>query len=177
MLAANTSTRWASPRPRPLLPLPRLFQLLAHNPAKLFGLPGGKLAKGAPADLVVFDADTVGPRMPEVVTDLPAGAKRLKQTCEGMHATIVNGEVLLRGRFVPVARRSMAVAAAFGVLTALVFALGLYLAPKAAAAFRNVQAGAEVALLDIDDPAAQTRAKSIGGAATAAWCVAPPFPS
>jgi dihydroorotase len=26
-------------------------------PARLFGLPGGRLAKGAPADLIVFDAD------------------------------------------------------------------------------------------------------------------------
>ena len=40
------------------LTLPRLFQLLASTPARLFGLPGGKLAKGAPADLVVFDADS-----------------------------------------------------------------------------------------------------------------------
>src|SRR4029450_3879091 len=39
------------------LSLPRLFQLLASTPARLFGLPGGRLAKGAPADLVVFDAD------------------------------------------------------------------------------------------------------------------------
>jgi dihydroorotase len=39
------------------LTLPRLFQLLASAPARLFSLPGGKLAKGAPADLVVFDAD------------------------------------------------------------------------------------------------------------------------
>ena len=39
------------------LTLPRLFQRLSSTPARLFGLPGGKLAKGAPADLVVFDAD------------------------------------------------------------------------------------------------------------------------
>ena len=39
------------------LSLPRLFKLLASSPARLFGLPGGKLAKGAPADLVLFDAD------------------------------------------------------------------------------------------------------------------------
>jgi dihydroorotase len=36
--------------------LPRLFQRLSSTPARLFGLPGGKLAKGAPADLVLFDA-------------------------------------------------------------------------------------------------------------------------
>jgi dihydroorotase len=35
--------------------LPRLFQRLSSMPASLFGLPGGKLAKGAPADLVIFD--------------------------------------------------------------------------------------------------------------------------
>jgi N-acyl-D-aspartate/D-glutamate deacylase len=34
--------------------------------------------------------------MPEVVTDLPAGAKRLRQKADGMRATIVNGQVLLR---------------------------------------------------------------------------------
>ena len=39
------------------LSLPRLFQRLASTPAALFGLPGGKLAKGAPADLVLFDPD------------------------------------------------------------------------------------------------------------------------
>jgi len=39
------------------LTLPHLFRLLSSTPARLFGLPGGKLAKGAPADLVVFDAD------------------------------------------------------------------------------------------------------------------------
>lgn len=38
------------------LGLPRLFQLLSTTPAKLFGLPGGRMAKGAPADLIVFDA-------------------------------------------------------------------------------------------------------------------------
>lgn len=37
--------------------LPRLFQRLSSTPASLFGLPAGKLAKGAPADLVLFDAD------------------------------------------------------------------------------------------------------------------------
>ncbi len=39
------------------LTLPRLFQRLSSMPASLFGLPGGKLAKGAPADLVLFDSD------------------------------------------------------------------------------------------------------------------------
>lgn len=37
------------------LTLPQLFQRLSSTPAQLFSLPGGKLAKGAPADLVLFD--------------------------------------------------------------------------------------------------------------------------
>ena len=39
------------------LPISHLFRALSSTPAALFGLPGGKLAKGAPADLVVFDPD------------------------------------------------------------------------------------------------------------------------
>ena len=46
--------------------------------------------------LVVPHPDTIAPRLPEVVCDLPAGAKRLKQKCDGMMATVVNGQVLLR---------------------------------------------------------------------------------
>lgn len=37
------------------LDLPTLFRALAFNPAARFGLPGGRLAIGAPADLVLFD--------------------------------------------------------------------------------------------------------------------------
>jgi len=33
--------------------------------------------------------------LPQVVSDLPSGAKRLKQTADGIMHTIVNGEVLL----------------------------------------------------------------------------------
>ena len=47
------------------------------------------------ADLVIFDPDTVGAELPEVVHDLPSGAKRLKQTAVGIKHTIVNGEILL----------------------------------------------------------------------------------
>jgi N-acyl-D-aspartate/D-glutamate deacylase len=48
------------------------------------------------ADLLVFDPDTIGAEMPEVVDDLPAGARRLVQRARGIAATVVNGEVLLR---------------------------------------------------------------------------------
>jgi len=37
--------------------MPTLWRALSLNPAKLLGLAAGRLAKGAPADLVLFDAD------------------------------------------------------------------------------------------------------------------------
>ena len=37
--------------------LPELFRFLSLNPARLFGLPLGRLTPGAPADLVLFDPD------------------------------------------------------------------------------------------------------------------------
>lgn len=39
------------------LTLPELFRAMALNPAKRLGLPSGRLAAGAPADLVLFDPD------------------------------------------------------------------------------------------------------------------------
>lgn len=39
------------------LTLPRLFRAMALNPARRLGLPQGRLAEGAPADLVLFDPD------------------------------------------------------------------------------------------------------------------------
>ena len=47
------------------------------------------------ADLNVFDPDTVAPSMPEVVSDLPGGARRLRQGAVGFKATVVAGQVVL----------------------------------------------------------------------------------
>ena len=56
----------------------------------------GLIREGFAADMGVFDPDTIGPEMPDVVCDLPAGARRLVQRARGIAATVVNGEVLLR---------------------------------------------------------------------------------
>jgi dihydroorotase len=37
--------------------LPRLLRALSTRPAEILGLPGGRLERGAPADLIVFDPD------------------------------------------------------------------------------------------------------------------------
>jgi dihydroorotase len=37
--------------------LPKLLRALSTRPAEILGLPGGRLRKGAPADLIVFDPD------------------------------------------------------------------------------------------------------------------------
>jgi dihydroorotase len=37
------------------LPLAAILKAMTINPARLLGLPGGQLAKGAPADLVLID--------------------------------------------------------------------------------------------------------------------------
>ena len=56
----------------------------------------GLLREGMAADMVVLDPDKVAPRMPTVEYDLPSGARRLKQMADGIAATIINGQVVLR---------------------------------------------------------------------------------
>ena len=72
-------------------------RMLTLVPATHWGFADrGLIREGMAADLVVFDPDTIAAEMPEVVNDLPAGAKRLVQRCRGIAATIVNGETVLR---------------------------------------------------------------------------------
>jgi N-acyl-D-aspartate/D-glutamate deacylase len=77
--------------------LEEAVRMLTLVPAMHWGFADrGLLREGMAADLVVFDPETIAAEMPEVVTDLPAGAKRLVQRCRGIAATVVNGETLLR---------------------------------------------------------------------------------
>lgn len=83
-------------REKQALTLEDAVSQLTHNAAQQWGMHDrGLVREGMNADLVVFDPDTVGPAMPEVVNDLPAGAKRLKQVSLGIKNTVVNGEVFL----------------------------------------------------------------------------------
>ena len=70
---------------------------ISSVPAGVLGLDDrGVLAAGKRADLNVFDIDRVEERMPEIVHDFPFGAPRFIQRAAGYHATVCNGEVVLR---------------------------------------------------------------------------------
>jgi N-acyl-D-aspartate/D-glutamate deacylase len=56
----------------------------------------GLLKEGWHADLCIFDLNTVKPQLPSLVHDLPTGAPRLLQKADGIMATIVNGEILIK---------------------------------------------------------------------------------
>ncbi len=77
--------------------LEQAVRRITYDTATVWGLHDrGLVREGMAADLVVFDQETVGGDMPEMVHDLPAGERRLKQTATGISHTIVGGEVLLK---------------------------------------------------------------------------------
>lgn len=83
-------------REKQAITLEQAVREVTYNPSTIWGLHDrGLVREGLVADLLVFDPDTIGPSMPEVVRDLPAGALRIKQTAMGLKNVIVNGEILL----------------------------------------------------------------------------------
>jgi N-acyl-D-amino-acid deacylase len=84
-------------RDKQALTLEEAVRQLTFVPASFWGMHNrGLLREGYAADVVVFDPDRIAPMLPELVYDLPAGARRLKQKSAGIAATVVNGEVLMR---------------------------------------------------------------------------------
>lgn len=83
-------------REKGLLSLPEAVHLMTGRSAQHFGFSGrGELKVGNIADINVIDPATVAPLMPEVVHDLPTGARRFSQRATGIAATLVAGEVLI----------------------------------------------------------------------------------
>ncbi|KIC11888.1 dihydroorotase [Leisingera sp. ANG-M1] len=80
-----------------LLDLPALFRAMSLNPAKRLGLESGRLAAGAPADLVLFDAD-----VPFVLDRFKLRSKSQNTPYDGqrmqgrVEATFVAGEPVYR---------------------------------------------------------------------------------
>src|SRR5207245_1688709 len=84
-------------RAKQALALEQAVRMLSFEPATHWGFTDrGLVREGMAADLLVFDPETITPEMPEVVRDLPAGARRLTQRARGIAATVVNGEIVLR---------------------------------------------------------------------------------
>ena len=94
-LQTHVLSHWV--RAKQAFTLEQAVRMLTFVPATYWGFADrGLIREGMAADLVVFDPDTIAAEMPEVVDDLPAGARRLIQRTRGVAATVVNGEVLLR---------------------------------------------------------------------------------
>jgi len=81
------------------IPVEKAVQLVTSDVAAAFGIQRrGELKAGYAADLNVIDLETVGPKMPQHVSDLPGGAMRITQQATGIRATVVNGvPTLLNG--------------------------------------------------------------------------------
>jgi N-acyl-D-aspartate/D-glutamate deacylase len=94
-LQTHVLSHWV--RAKEALTLEQGVRMLTLEPATQWGFADrGLIREGFAADLVVFDPDTIAPEMPDVVNDLPAGARRLVQKARGIAATVVNGETVLR---------------------------------------------------------------------------------
>ncbi|MGH7335885.1 MAG: N-acyl-D-amino-acid deacylase family protein [Candidatus Rokuibacteriota bacterium] len=94
-LQTHLLSHWV--RAKGALTLEEGVRMLSFEPATHWGFADrGLIREGMVADLLVFDPDSIAPEMPEVVRDLPAGARRLVQRARGIAATVVNGEVVLR---------------------------------------------------------------------------------
>ena len=94
-LQTHVLSHWV--REKQAFTLEQAVRMLSYVPATQWGFSDrGLIREGLAGDFVVFDPDTIAAEMPEVVDDLPSGARRLVQRTRGIAATVVNGEVLLR---------------------------------------------------------------------------------
>ena len=76
------------------LPVELVVKKMTRDTARLYGLEDrGVVAPGYKADLNVVDFERLNLRLPEMVHDLPGGARRLIQRADGWKTTICSGEV------------------------------------------------------------------------------------
>lgn len=79
-----------------IMSLEHAVRRLTFESASTFGIyDRGLLRPGMAADITIFDPDTVQPLPEDVVHDFPAGGWRIRELAQGIHYTIVNGQVLL----------------------------------------------------------------------------------
>jgi N-acyl-D-aspartate/D-glutamate deacylase len=91
-------THWARDRKRgPTIGLEHAVRAMTHDTAAVYGLNDrGVIAPGYKADFNVIDFENLSLRRPEMVFDLPGGARRLIQKSTGYDATIVSGEIVMQ---------------------------------------------------------------------------------
>ncbi|MGH7309145.1 MAG: N-acyl-D-amino-acid deacylase family protein, partial [Candidatus Rokuibacteriota bacterium] len=83
-------------REKGIMSLETAVRRLTFDSASAFGIyDRGLVQPGMAADLVVFDPDAVRPEKEDIVHDFPANGWRVRELAEGIHYTVVNGEVLL----------------------------------------------------------------------------------
>jgi len=83
-------------REKGIMSLELAVRRLTFDSASAFGIyDRGLLQPGMAADLVIFDPDTVRPVPEDVVHDFPSNGWRMRELAEGIHYTVVNGEVLM----------------------------------------------------------------------------------
>ncbi|HZM33968.1 MAG TPA: amidohydrolase family protein [Burkholderiales bacterium] len=82
-------------RERNALSIEEAVRRMTSDPARFFGIRDrGTLEKAMAADIVIFDAATIGSGgPPERIRDLPGGGKRMVMRSRGVEVTLVNGEV------------------------------------------------------------------------------------
>jgi N-acyl-D-aspartate/D-glutamate deacylase len=84
-------------RERKLISLEAAVSLITDAPAQLYGLRGrGRIEEGYFADVIVFDADEIGPGPLHFKTDLPGGGGRLYSESTGIRHVLVNGVETIR---------------------------------------------------------------------------------
>jgi N-acyl-D-aspartate/D-glutamate deacylase len=95
--AVNTSIHLGpNVRDRQLVTLEEAVRQLTDIPAHLYGVRGrGRIVPGFHADLMVFDADEIGPGAVRTVHDLPGGASRLYGEARGISHVLVNGVAIV----------------------------------------------------------------------------------
>ena len=88
-------TLWARDRSDTTsIPLETVVHQLSRRPAEHFGwLDRGLVAPGLLADLNIIDLAGLSCASPRIVTDLPAGGRRLLQSASGYRHTIKRGSV------------------------------------------------------------------------------------
>jgi len=94
-MTTSYMTMWARDRSEATsIPLEAVIHQLTRRPAKHFGwLDRGIVTPGLLADLNIIDFKDLACSAPHIVTDLPAGGRRLLQSATGYRYTIKRGEV------------------------------------------------------------------------------------